>query len=361
MKQTEDISILVTDTDFQKLLSEWPDFDELKKAEVCKEYELALKDVEILRQLWLGLDFSTFEQPSHVIEESLEETIWKIAERKNPVLGRQPVKLFFDKFSRIAAILIIPILLYTVYIQLHGPKLPGSEIIPEIITVNSQPGTVSNLVLPDGSRVYLNSGSSVSYPGFFHGTTREVSVTGEAYFEVVKNKELPMVVSVADSDVKLKVYGTTFNVNAFPEENFMKVTLVEGSVALSSEREKFGENDEFLIKPGQTVSYNADTKELKVDKEDPFLFTAWKDGLLIFRNKPFESVLVQLSRKFNVDIELKDNALARIPMDATFKDENVNEILRLLAISTPFKFYYAPSQKLPDGTFARSKIYIEKN
>jgi ferric-dicitrate binding protein FerR (iron transport regulator) len=71
-------------------------------------------------------------------------------------------------------------------------------------------------------------------------------------------------------------------------------------------------------------------------------------------------VLEHLSQKFNVDIELKDPALASIPMDATFRDESVSEILRLLSLSTPFHYYYDSPGKLPDGTFAKSKIYIEK-
>ena len=74
-----------------------------------------------------------------------------------------------------------------------------------------------------------------------------------------------------------------------------------------------------------------------------------------------QQCLKQLSRKFNVDIELKDQSLASIPMDATFRDENINEILRLMALGTPFIYYYESPRKLPDGTFAKSKIYIVKN
>jgi ferric-dicitrate binding protein FerR (iron transport regulator) len=214
------------------------------------------------------------------------------------------------------------------------------------------------MVLPDGSKVCLNSGSSISYPDHFDDSARKVLLTGEAYFQVVKNKKAPMVVSVGN--VNLKVYGTSFNVNAFSSEETVRVTSVEGSVSLSSASGKIRGKDEFFIEPGQTVTYFGDSRKFTVQNEDTFFYTAWKDGILIFRNNTFATVLKQLSRKFNVDIELKDKNLASIPMDATFRDENINEILRLLALGTPFRYYYETPGKLPDGTFAKSKIYIVK-
>ncbi len=359
MKRAEDISILIADKKFQKLLSEWKSFSEEKKAEVCDEYELTGKDVEILLQLWYGLDFHSFEHSQTIIEEALVETVWKMAERKNAISEKQPVKRLYEQFAKIAAILIIPIILYTTYIQFFKIDQDLAEVTSQLVTVSSQAGTITNMVLPDGSKVYLNAGSSISYPNHFDGSIRKVLLTGEAYFEVVKNKKVPMVVSAGS--VNLKVYGTSFNVNAFPSEASLKVTLVEGSVSMSSPLGKFKGSDEFFIEPGQTVTYFDDSKKLIVQNDDTFLYTAWKDGILIFRNSTFTTVLTQLSRKFNVDIELKDQSLASIPMDATFRDENINEILRLLALGTPFRYYYESPRKLPDGTFARSKIYIVKN
>lgn len=358
MKKADDISILLTDKNFQKILSEWVGLSKQKKAEVCREYKLTVKDVEILRQLWLGLDFHQFEHPKAIIEDALNETVWKLAERKITPVERNPLRKLYENFAKVAAILIVPIILYTAYIQFFEVNQALHEATSQLVTVNSQSGTVTNLRLPDGSMVWLNAGSSISYPNQFNGSTREVSLTGEAYFEVVKNKNRPMIVSAGN--VHLKVYGTAFNVNAFSTEQFVQITLVEGSVSLSSSLGKFNAKDEFFIEPGQTVTFNEGSKKLVVQNEDPFFYTAWKDGLLVFKNNTFDTVLKQLSRKFNVDIELKDQALASIPLDATFRDESVDEILRLLSLSTPFNYYYGAPQKLPDGTFAKSKIYVEK-
>lgn len=357
MKRAEDISTLITDKNFQKLLSEWAGFNEEKKTEVYTEYGLTAKDVEILLQLWFGLDFRLVEHPKALIEEALAETVWKMAERKNTHFAKRPIRRLYEQFARIAAILIIPIILYTTYIQFFKVEQNLAEATSQLVTVSSQTGTITNMVLPDGSKVCLNAGSSISYPNHFYGSTRNVLLIGEAYFQVVKNKMKPMIVSAGN--VNLKVYGTSFNVNAFPSEASVKVTLVEGSISLSSQCGKLKGKDEFFIKPGQTVTYFDNSKKLTVQNEDTFFYTAWKDGILVFRNNSFATVLKQLSRKFNVDIELRDQNLASIPMDATFRDENINEILRLLALSTPFRYYYDSPRKLPDGTFAKSKIYID--
>jgi len=359
MKRTEDISILITDRSFQKILLEWGDLTETRKAEIYSEYELTIDDMVVLQQMWLCLDFHTFEHPKPEIEEALEETIWKLSERNNISSQRTPLRKLYEQFARIAAILIIPIIVYTAYIQFFQANKTLPEVASQLVTVSSQAGTITNLELPDGSKVWLNSGSSISYPYQFNGSTRDVSLTGEAYFEVVKNKMVPMVVSTGQ--VNLKVYGTSFNVNAVSSEKSVRVTLVEGSVALSSPSGMDKGENELFIEPGQTVTYFDDSKKLIVKDEDTFLYTAWKEGVLIFKNKTFETVLKQLSCKYNVDIELEDKTLAPIPMDATFRDENINEILRLLSLSTPFQFYYGSPQKLPDGTFAKSKIYIKRN
>jgi ferric-dicitrate binding protein FerR (iron transport regulator) len=358
MERAEDISILITDKDFQKVLSGWAGYSVEEKAEVFKEYGLTKKEFEILQQLWFGLDFKFPERPSAITEEALDETIWKLAEKGNPGVPKTPVRRIYEQFAKIAAILIIPVMLYTAYVQLFEGNGASPETA-QLITVNSQPGTITNMALPDGTKVYLNSGSSVTYPSHFSGGTREISLSGEAYFEVVKDKKIPMKVSAGN--VVLKVYGTSFNVNAFPAEEFVKVTLVEGSVSISSPLGKFKGKDEFFIEPSQTITFYDGSRKLLMENEDPFQFTAWKDGLLVFKNTSFESVLKQLSRKFNIEIELKDQNLASIPMDATFRSENINEILRLLSLGTPFKYHYRATQKLQDASFAKSKIYIEEN
>lgn len=353
-------SLLANNKKFQNILSGWINFSAAEKADICREYELTIEEIEILRQLWLGIDFKKFRHPRTIVDDTLEDIIWKIAERENAPIEKTFVRRLYEQFTKIAAILIVPILLYTTYIQFFKDDTSVAHTeISQIITVKSQAGTITKLTLPDGSKICLNAGSSISYQNRFEGCCREVSLTGEAYFDVTKNKKMPMIVSAGH--VKLKVYGTSFNVNAFSQEEFVKVTLVEGSVSLSSPNKKFKDENEFFINPGNTVTYFGGSNELVIQNDNTYYYTAWKDGLLVFKNSSFATVLTELSRKFNVDIELKDQTLASVRMDATFKDENINEILRLLSLSTPFKYNYGSSVKSSDGTFAKSKIYITKN
>lgn len=358
MERTEDKSILITDKEFQKVLMKWGELSKTQKTEIQKKHKLSDDDIVTLSQLLFSLDFKTFEQPQSVVDEAFKDTLWQLAERSNSSKHQFGSRNFHHYFSRIAAILIIPLLIYTIYIQFPGLNKFGAETASQLVTITSQTGTITKLVLPDGSKVTLNAGSTLLYPSQFDKKSRNVQLEGEGYFEVVKNKKVPMVISTGN--MNLKVYGTSFNVNAYQKEDFVKVTLIEGSVSLSSPNVKINGKDEFFITPGQTATYLKNAKEISVQTDDTFLFTAWKDGVLIFRNSKFETILKQLALKFNVDIELKDKNLASIPMDATFRYENINEILRLLSLSTPFKFHYADSQKLKDGTFTKSKIFIEK-
>ena len=358
MKEEKDQAILIANKEFQKILSTWKELNEKEKGLVCGKYDLKdTAEVDELRLLWLGLDFRVPELEDPTIEYQLEETIWKIADRKGRgIFGNSKFKKIHKHFGQIAAILIVPLLIYTGYLQFYNPSSKQGKI-PHLITVNASAGVVTQLALPDGTKVFLNSESSITYPEYFQKISREVSIKGEVFFEVIKDKKKPMLVSM--NNLKVKVYGTTFNVDAFPDENYSRVTLVEGSVALSSPSMKLNGKDEFFIEPGQTVTLYEKSKKLKIDTSDPFVFTAWKDGFLVFENTPFEVILKKLSRKFNVDIILKDSQLASIPMDATFTDESVSEILRLLSIGTSFRFYYEKPKKLNDGSFERSKIYIE--
>ncbi len=355
MRRDEDISILLTDKNFQKVLSNWTASTDKEKSDICKKHNLNLEEINILRQIWLGLDFHSPDYHAEKIETALNDTLWEIAKKQNVIRGKSPMRALYERFSRIAALLIVPVILYAFYIQFHHNPAPASD--NHAIVVQSQPGVITKLVLPDGTKVCLNAGSAISYPNYFTGKKREVSLTGEAYFEVVKNKEMPM--EIAAGNVKLKVYGTTFNVNAYPNESFAKITLVEGSVSLSSSG-KADQAKEFFIKPGQTVTYYRESNKLDVEYKDTFQYTAWKDGLLVFKNTSFDSVLRQLSHRFNVDIELANKNLGSTSMDATFKNESLDEILRLLSLSTPFKYSYGPQHKLPDGSFEKSKIYIEE-
>ena len=150
------------------------------------------------------------------------------------------------------------------------------------------------LVLPDGSRVWLNALSSIRYPTAFTGDKREVDVTGEAYFEVVHNASKPFYVKTGA--VSIKDIGTAFDINAYSDEPSIKTTLVEGSVEL-----RVGNHNQ-LLKPGMQGVISNGSEVVSVGSVDVDEVTAWKDGLFDFNNLDMETVMRQIGRWYNMEI-----------------------------------------------------------
>ncbi len=353
MGNDEDIAMLLTDRKFQSKLKAWGSYNEQQKENIYKAYNLSSKEFNKLFYLWNTLDFHVPERPSSEIESQLNHTLFKILakDKKRRLFDTR----FYKYFARIAAILIFPIIIYAGYLQVKTSNLNSPD---QFVSVSSQLGTITELVLPDGSIAHLNAGSTISYPKTFSRKNRKVNMSGEVYFDVVKNEAKPMLIDAGD--LVVKVYGTSFNINSFSDQNYTEVALVDGNISLLLKEGKIEGKDEYKIIPGQTATYNNQRKNLKVETGQTAYQTAWKDGVILFRNTRFQDVVSRLSRRFNVDIMLKDQSLADISMDATFHNESLDEILRLLAISTPFHFYYAPVKQLPNGSFQKAKLFIEK-
>lgn len=163
-------------------------------------------------------------------------------------------------------------------------------------TISTPMGRQFQLSLPDGTKVWLNSGSSLRYPLDFSGAERRVFVTGEAYFDVSARAGMPFVVD-ANGRGEIQVLGTEFNINAYSNEPLVAATLVNGAV-----RFNMG-NQQLLLKPGQQALY-AETRGIKLnDRPDIAQVTAWKNGVFNFDNLPLDQVMRQLARWYNIEVE----------------------------------------------------------
>jgi len=161
-------------------------------------------------------------------------------------------------------------------------------------------GYFPSLVLADGSKVWVNSESSITYPTAFAGKERGVEITGEVYFEVAKNPSKPFKVKVKDKGMMVEVLGTHFNINAYKEEADVKTTLLEGSVKVSAN----GKTQ--LIKPGQQARLNT-SNEIKVtDDVNVRDVIAWKNGIFSFNKVDLETIMRQVSRWYAVDVVFED-------------------------------------------------------
>ncbi len=165
---------------------------------------------------------------------------------------------------------------------------------------NPKGSTVIDMTLTDGSHVWLNSGSSVTYPVAFVGTERKVSITGEAYFEVAHNASKPFIVE--KGEMKVEVLGTHFNVNAYDDEDEIKVTLLEGSVSVNNLTKKS------KIKPGQQARLRLAQPDIRVlNNVDVDQVMAWRNGMFEFDNTELPVIMRQISRWYDIDIVYEGN------------------------------------------------------
>ena len=198
-------------------------------------------------------------------------------------------------------------------------------------TITTPKGGQYQVTLMDGTRVWLNAASSLHYPTVFKGSERSVQLTGEAYFEVAKNSKMPF--RVTSNGQVTEVLGTHFNINSYPDEQGTTTTLLEGSVRILNAKSDAA----ILLKPGQQSGSDASGK-IKVANVNPEQFVAWKDGKFIFTNANIESIMRQVSRWYNVEIEYKGDASKEKFGGRTSRFTNVAELLEILELTDHVQF-----------------------
>lgn len=164
-------------------------------------------------------------------------------------------------------------------------------------------GNQSKIVLSDNTVVWLNAGSRLFYPTTFKNKTREVTLFGEAYFEVSKNPEQPFIVKTTTMDIH--VLGTMFNVSAYAEDNVVQTVLKEGSVSIRKKDAGFFEND-IVIKPNQMASFNKTTSDTKIYEVDADFYTLWTKGLISFEEVDLKRIVQKIERFYNIKVDFTD-------------------------------------------------------
>lgn len=206
-----------------------------------------------------------------------------------------------------------------------------SEILPEKVLYNKIEtpfGGKYQINLPDGSKVWLNSASTLRFPAMFTGNTREVELNGEAYFDVAKNPSMPFKVITKDQIVE--VLGTQFNINSYSDEESFKTTLIEGSVKI------IYKDRVVLLSPGQQFKPNV--KSSQVIEADTEEVTAWKNGYFLFKDEDIQSIMRKVSRWYNVEV----NYSGDVP-DVGFggnisRSKDINEVLNVLQLTNAVHF-----------------------
>ncbi|HEX3008708.1 MAG TPA: FecR domain-containing protein, partial [Bacteroidales bacterium] len=267
---------------------------------------------------------------------------------------------------RIAAVMLILIAVGMLSYRAGSQKeIPSPTDFTEI---QAPLGSRTRVNLPDGTKVWLNSGSLLRFANSFNKTERSVTITGEGYFDVSHNKKLPFVVNT--KEIRIKVIGTAFNIKAYPDDGLVETTLERGSLAIETVMANGKTVPKTVLEPNQRATFVKNEGKIHlsdVDKEvtkkinneiktpikeqlliskkiDTKIFTAWKDNKLVFRNEPFESLVIKLERWYGVNIEIKDEEINNYHFNGTFEKETIQDVLNIIHFALPIQYEVAHDQ-----------------
>jgi len=324
------------------------------------ENPLFLKEIEADFQNGLGF-------PGEFISDK-PSTWQKIVNRinvpDNSVFSRRLI------YRTVAAVL-IPLLLVGFgagwYLQ---KKVQYSSDSSAYTTIISPRGQRTQVVLPDNSKVWLNSNTTIKYPSNFNQKDRKVFIDGEAYFDVTHDQSKPFIVNT--SSFNIKVYGTTFNVSAYKEDNLIETTLVKGKISITGLNIKGKKAGEIILLPNESFKYfkneqitesgvkngvkhlassSGIIKAVPTVTDEPTIPKAmviqnvnvepiigWKEGKLYFDNETFENLATKFELRYDVKIHFEDERVGNLKYTGVFEKENINQALDALKLTTPFEY-----------------------
>lgn len=281
----------------------WSFLDDRASMEVSKKVVKWLSSKE--GRLWLSANssgiFSHMEETGLPCDSDIPSDI--MLDRIHSEIDRRSRRRRWSMAVLKVAAAIIPLIaLGLIWAELDS-RLGGSVFsAPEMASEAAQPGERKVLIFQDGTKVYLNAGAVITYPRTWRLDRRRVSLEGEAYFEVAHNRKRPFTVDVFNT--KVKVYGTSFNVNAYPEDSTISVALIGGSVAFEAD------GREHLMKPSQLLTYNrSDGSVSLVEVSHPDNYTLWTANVINFRDNTLENVMEVLGRWYDVSFDVADRSL----------------------------------------------------
>jgi transmembrane sensor len=265
---------------------------------------------------------------------------------------------FIKILTRVAAILMFPVLGAGLFfsIKYYSSRSLQVSVNQAYNLVLSSVDAITKVSLPDGSSVWLNHSSSLKYPAMFLGKTRNVELTGEGYFEVVPNSKIPFIVTAGE--IQIKALGTAFNIMAYPEEDRIETSLINGLVELERKKPNGDVIPLLKMKPTDLAIFQKSSNKIRTLTVNDDRYFSWKDGKLIFDNEPLDEVVRILSRWFNVDIQIKDPELCELTYTATFVNETLPQVMELMAMMSPVGYSISDREEISDGSFTRRKIVL---
>lgn len=274
----------------------------------------------------------------------------KALKKVNKQIKEQQLGKLYLFVQRVAVILLLPLLMLSGFFLLR----PREEMPLFYLETRMTPGMIGSTLLPDGTKVWLNSSSYLKYPSFFSGRTREVTLDGEAYFQVAENREMPFIVHTGNASVT--VLGTEFNMDAYGSNGFIATTLVNGSIQFQYQNED-NRTRTVTLKPNEQVYYDKKTSHTEVGQAYVQKDIAWKNGQIILKDTPLSEILWILSKRFNVEFIIQDPAFHNYSFTGVFTNQQVERVLEHFKRSSGirYKINYEPDR---DGETTRSRIEL---
>ncbi len=236
---------------------------------------------------------------------------------------------------RYAAVIVLAVLFGAVGYQLLHRQMQWSSMAGNWIEYTTPYGSQTNLKLADGTQIWLNAGTTIQYNEDFGRMNRNVKLSGEAFFHVAKNKQLPFVVNARS--VSVEALGTEFNVKAYPEEIQVETILMEGSVAVNKGI-AFGENRQVILTPGEKAVYNSDDGELSVLTTNGSSEVSWFKDEWVIEKTNLEGIAKLLQRRYDVEFEFTDDRLKTYELRLTITDETLEQVLTAITYLAPINY-----------------------
>lgn len=282
------------------------------------------------------------------LSADMEEQIKKWDGEKEGVVDHEiPTEVMFDRVVKEirrgerkkwyvwAAVMILPLIVTASLVSLLFSSSEKKVVAYREVVVAK--GEQLQVLMQDGTRVWLNADSRLVYPDNFNNKERVVKLDGEAYFEVAKNSKRPFRVEL--EAMNIQVTGTSFNVKAYPEDSLIQTCLSEGAIQLQNKI--IAEGGSLAMKPGEIAFFSKHNGTCRIDTtDDTGSFSAWKGDHLVFKKTPLKEVLKVLERKFDQDFEVKDPALYAYSYTISFHHENLKDILKGLERITPIRVVF---------------------
>ncbi|MDP4289448.1 MAG: FecR domain-containing protein [Bacteroidota bacterium] len=297
-----------------------------------------------MKNIWHSLDKSI--NPATISPKNALDNVMKQISNEYTIIR------LWRFFKTAAAILLIPLVLGGLF-WMKFTLDKTSTAYKEVFTANA---TRLAFNLDDGTKVWLNAGSSLKYPEKFTSQQRSVYLKGEAYFEVKSDKSKPFIVNT--QSISVKATGTKFNVRAFLDQQLSEVSLLSGQVSVFKSGSK--ENTIIsLLKPNQHLDYNTNSHQGVLEEGDLYKYISWRDGKIIFRNDPLSAVLERIGEFHNVHFQCTDKKILEYRYHITFQNESLDEILDILKASSPIDFKIMKrSIDLSDSSMPKQEIII---